>query len=289
MSIQQVYLEQGSREWHDHRLAHFNASEAGAVMGVGKFRPRNMAELLAVKRGDLVIPQTPAMSRGNDLEPIARDAVADQTGVVWTPAVLVRGRYSASLDGLDFDGRHALEIKCPMSAESPLFSIKNTAGLREIAPHYWWQIVHQAWVSGVESVLFAVYHPSRSVHIGEISRDEMVADFDALLAAWEVFGKHLDEGTSPEIERTDAEWQQAAEGYRMAKAAVEAAEANLEAAKSTLVALGGGKGAGISVVRVKGRTTTDYSKALKEFAPDADLSKFTKTGAPTWRVQEIKQ
>ncbi len=28
MSIQQVYLEQGSREWHDHRLAHFNASEA---------------------------------------------------------------------------------------------------------------------------------------------------------------------------------------------------------------------------------------------------------------------
>ncbi len=283
-----VYLEQGSPEWHEHRAKCFNASEAGAVMGVGRFRPRNMAELLAVRRGDMVIHVSNAMTRGNDLEPIARGMAEDLLGLTFTPQTMTNGRYSASLDGLCFEGKHAIEIKCPVSTESPLFSVSNASGLREIAPYYWWQIVHQFYVAGVRFLSFCVYHPDPGISITIIERDEVVGDFDALLAAWETFGRHLDEGTSPETERTDADWQEAATAYREAKAAVDAAEKALENARSTLIALGGGKGAGLSVVRVKGKKTTEYAKALKDVAPDADLSKYQKESAPSWRVSEVK-
>lgn len=282
------YLEQGSQEWHERRAKTFNASEAGAVMGVGKFKPRNMAELLAVRRGELVIYQNAAMSRGNDLEPLARAAAEAELGQTFVPQTMTRGRYLASLDGLCFEGRHAIEIKCPQSAESPLFGIKSTSDFRSVAPHYWWQVVHQFYVAGVDSISFCVYHPDRPIHIGEISRDEVVGDFDALCAAWEEFGRHLDEGTSPETERTDDEWETAVAKYRMLKASIELAEQQLEMARSNLIALGGGKGFGLSVTRVKGRKSTDYSKALKQYAPDADLSKFTKEGQPSWRIQEYK-
>ena len=117
---------------------------------------------------------------------------------------------------------------------------------------------------------------------------EAVGDFDALCAAWEEFGRHLDEGTSPETERTDADWQQAAGEYLAAKAAVDAAAEALETARSNLITLGGGKGCGVSAVRVTGRKTTDYAKALKQFAPDADVSKFIKESQPSWRIQECK-
>jgi putative phage-type endonuclease len=288
MTIQTVYLEQGSPEWHEHRAKCFNASEAGAVMGVGKFKPRNMAELLALRRGELVVYQSSAMTRGNELEPIARAAAESELGVTLSPTTMTRGRYSASLDGLTFEGTHAIEIKCPVSVDSPLFGIRTTDDFKQVAPHYWWQVVHQFYVAGLESIAFCVYHPDRPIHIGEIARDEAVGDFDALCAAWEEFGRHLDEGTSPETDRTDDEWCLAASDYIEAKAAADKAAEAVELARSNLIALGGGKGFGLSVTRVKGRKTTDYAKAIKQLSPEADLTEFTKVSQPTWRIQETK-
>src|SRR5574343_874297 len=216
MSITTVYLEQGSPEWAEHRAKHLNASEAGSVMGVSPWKPKNMAELLALKRGEFTVFQSEAMTRGHVLEPVARYWAEKELGRTFTPTTMTRGRYSAALDGLCFEGRFALEIKCPTKADSALFNIRNSADLKNYAPHYWYQLVHQAWVSGVDSIAFAVYHPERPIHIGEVSRDELAGDFDALLGQWEIFAKHLDEGTSPEMERMDAEWEEAATAYRRA-------------------------------------------------------------------------
>ena len=285
MTIETVYLAQDSQEWHEHRRNHFNASEAGAVMGVGKFKPRNPAELLAVKRGELVIPVTPAMTRGTELEPKARELAEYMTGVQFTPVVMRRGRYSASLDGLDFHGTHALEVKCPMSAESNLFEVQTASQIRGFAPHYWWQLVHQFYVSGVERITFCAYHPEVGATVTPVYRDDVAGDFDVLLAAWEAFGKHMDNGTSPDDEREDAEWLEAALAMREAQAYLKAAEEQVANAKARLIELGGGHGGGVSVTRVKGRTSVAYAKAIKELAPGADLSRWTTTGEATWKVE----
>lgn len=289
MTIEKVYLTQGGEEWHNSRKLYANASQAGAIMNVGKYFPRNMAELLAVQRGEATVYQSHAMSRGNELEPVALAKLTDLTGIQFTPAVFRHNRRQASLDGIDFADEVGAEIKCPMSVDSPLFSIDSPEALRDTMPQYFWQVVAQFYAAGLRELFWLAYHPDRESKPVRITRDDVAGYFDAWLAASEEYLRHLDEGTSPETERTDEEWTDAVDQWAIAQDALKTAENLVADARKRLISLGGGKGAGLSVVRVKGRTTTDYSKALKEFAPDADLSKFTKTGAPTWRVQEIKQ
>lgn len=289
MTIEKVYLTPGGEEWHNSRKLYANASQAGAIMNVGKYFPRNMAELLAVQRGEATVYQSHAMSRGNELEPVALAKLTDLTGIQFTPAVFRHNRRQASLDGIDFADEVGAEIKCPMSVDSPLFSIDSPEALRDTMPQYFWQVVAQFYAAGLRELFWLAYHPDRESKPVRITRDDVAGYFDAWLAASEEYLRHLDEGTSPETERTDEEWTDAVDQWAIAQDALKTAENLVADARKRLISLGGGKGAGLSVVRVKGRTTTDYSKALKEFAPDADLSKFTKTGAPTWRVQEIKQ
>lgn len=287
-SYEKVYLTQGGEEWHNARRMYANASQAGAIMGVGKYHPRNMAELLAVQRGDATVYQTKAMTRGNELEPVAMASLSDQVGVQFSPCVMRYGRFQASLDGLDFTDAIGAEVKCPVSADSPLLDVRSPPDLLSVMPQYFWQVVAQFYAAGLSDLYWYAYHPQRAVAPVRFTRDDVAGHFDAWVGKATEYLKHLDDGTSPETERSDPEWQQAVAGYMQAKAAVEAAEANLEACRSTLIALGGGKGFGLSVVRVKGRKTTDYAKAMKQYAPDADLSAYVKEGQPTWRITEAK-
>lgn len=280
-------LVQHSPEWHEHRARHFNASEAGAVMGVNPWQPRNPAELFDLKTGALTIPETPAMRRGTELEPEARAAAEAVTGLVFTPSVLTRERYSASLDGVDFSDTVALEVKCP-GEKSPLWEVTDGASLKAAAPYYWWQLVHQQYVAGFSCVWFMVYSPERQVCFS-VSADELAADRDALIAAWERFGECLDKGERPETERTDAEWLAAAADYLDAKDALEKATAELEKrledAKARLLALAGdapAKGGGVNVIRSTRKGSID-EKAAK--AAGVDLSKFRKPDTTYFSVR----
>jgi putative phage-type endonuclease len=288
MTIEKVYLTQGEEEWHNSRKLYANASQAGAIMGVGKYFPRNMAELLAVQRGEATVYQNAAMSRGNELEPIALAKLIEIVGVEFTPAVFRHNRRQASLDGIDFSDEVGAEIKCPVSVDSPLLRIDSLDALRETMPQYFWQVVAQFYAAGLSAMYWFVYHPERESTPVRIARDDVAGYFDAWLAASEEYLRHLDEGTSPETERTDEEWQSAVDLWAIAQDALKTAENLVADARKRLISLGGGKGAGLSVVRVKGRKTTDNAAALKALAPGADLTPFQKESAPTWRITEVK-
>src|SRR5262249_17463509 len=107
-----VKLVQGSPEWHEHRKAHRNASETPAVLGCSPWVTRHQLWLQRTGRAEQQI--NPAMRRGSELEPVARRAYEQLTGLVFEPLVLVDGEYSASLDGITLDGELMLEIKCPV-------------------------------------------------------------------------------------------------------------------------------------------------------------------------------
>lgn len=280
-------LVQHSPEWHEHRARHFNASEAGAVMGVNPWFPRNPADLFDLKTGAQSVTETPAMRRGTELEPQARAAAEAATGLVFTPTVLTRERYSASLDGIDFSDTVALEVKCP-GEKSPLWDVTDADSLKATAPYYWWQLVHQQYVAGFSDVWFIVYSPERHVCFC-VTAESLDADRDALLAAWERFGEALDKGERPETERTDAEWLAAAEDYMDAKRALDDATAalqqRLDDAKTRLLSLAGeatAKGGGVSVIRSTRKGSID-EKAAK--AAGVDLSQFRKPDTTYFQVR----
>ena len=107
-----IKLEQGSAEWLEHRKLYRNASETAAVMGESPWvTPYQLWELRTGRREQ---ETNYAMRRGSALEPAARAAYEALTGRVMQPRVVVDGEYSASLDGITFDGSLIVEIKAPL-------------------------------------------------------------------------------------------------------------------------------------------------------------------------------
>ena len=115
-----IVMDQGSPEWHAHRMRYRNASETPAVMALSPWQTPYQLWLLRTGRKTTV--ETEAMRHGKAQEPAARLAYEALTGTVMEPQVLVRGEYSASLDGMSLDGNHVLEIKCPVRGRRSMTS-----------------------------------------------------------------------------------------------------------------------------------------------------------------------
>lgn len=273
-----VTLEQGSAEWLAYRTNKFNASEAGAVMGVNPWLPKNPAQLYDIKTGAMQVKVNAAMQNGIDTEPAARAYAERYLKDDLTPLVACKGRYSASLDGVNFDATLAVEIKCPQSTESKLFDLVTPNAIRTLAPNYWWQIVHQFYVvNSLKQLAFVVYHPDKQNFV-MINRDEVIGFFDQLCAAWEHFGEALDSQKRPEEEECDdsEEFGQLAHAYRVQKLKVEAAEAELAAINEEIKAYAKRsgktqvKGFNVTVSLVTRQGNVDYKKIPELKGVDLD-------------------
>lgn len=281
-------MQQHSEEWFAHRARHFNASEAGAVMGCNPWLPRNPAELYDLKKGLRTVQESPAMRRGTELEEQARELAGKLAGVVFTPVVLTKGRYSASLDGLDFSDTLALEVKCP-SEKSELWGVKTAADVKKAAPYYWWQLVHQHYVAAPLAILFFVYSPDREPVYLSISGELLAADHAELLVAWEAYAAAHDSNTRPDDgERRDEEWEGAAIAYLFAKRAADEAAAAADAAKQRLLDLANGapaKGCGVSVIATTRKGGLDEKAAA---AAGIDLTAYRKKDTTYFQVRAEK-
>jgi putative phage-type endonuclease len=284
-------LLQGSDEWHAHRAKHNNASEAGAVMCCNPWQPKNPSELYDLKKGTLEIKYNTAMRHGNDTEPLARAWAEVFYKEDFTPAVYTNGRYSASLDGVNFDGSMGIEIKCPQNSESKLFDVTTRSELKAQAPHYYWQIVHQFYVlQSMKHLAFVVYHADKQLSL-LIHRDDVTADFKALTDAWDAFTQALDSNQRPvddDVDDSD-EFQKLVHAYRIEKLKVEAAEASLKvveeelkdyAKRSGRAAL---KGFGATVTQVTRQGSVDYAKVPE--LKGLDLERYRKKPSTYWMVK----
>lgn len=146
-------LVQGTEAWHAHRAQYRNASETAAVMGVSPFL--TPYQIWEIKTGRRVQETTPAMRHGTEMEPAARAAYEQITGLIVEPKVLVDGEYSASLDGITLDGDLVVEIKCPVKGRNS--ELWQQAAKGEIPEHYRWQVQHQLMVSRAKLLHFYVF------------------------------------------------------------------------------------------------------------------------------------
>lgn len=257
-----VQLPQGSAEWQAYHLAKRNASESAAVLGVSPWTTPYQLWLHKTGRTEPEVIQ--AMQQETELEPQARAAYEEQTGLVMQPLVLELGDYSASLDGMTLEGDRLLEINCPLEGVHSEFWQGLLKG--QLPEHYQVQIQHQLMVSGATSAHLWVYDGQQGI-LHEIRRDEVL--MTRIHQAWEAFQVHLDRDMPPTltgedtVQRTDDAWQQAAQAYVQAKREADQVADKLEEARQALLALAQHQketGAGVTVTRYWKQGNVDYKR-----------------------------
>lgn len=190
---------QGSPEWHAHRAASRNASDAPAMMGASPYVTRS--ELVA-RRATGIVPEVDAATQrrfdaGHAVEPALRALAEKICGDDLYPVVGVAddGYLSASFDGVTMDERTFCELK--LSNADKMRSI--AAG--EIPPQDYWQIVQQFAVC--ESAQACIYVVGDGTREGSawlrIESTQVEADIGNLLAAWEQLDADVAAYVAPKV------------------------------------------------------------------------------------------
>lgn len=154
MSMQIVSLVQGSAAWHAHRAKHFNASDAPAMMGCSSYKTRSelIKELATGLSADIDPATQHRFDDGHRFEALARPLAEEIIGEDLSPCVGVRGKYSASFDGLTFMHDVSSEHKTLNKALREAM-YKGCTGA-DLPLQYRVQMEHQMMVSGSERSLF---------------------------------------------------------------------------------------------------------------------------------------
>lgn len=257
-----VQIAQGSAEWHAYRQSRRNASESAAVLGLSPWM--TPYQLWLVKTGRSENRVTQAMQRGTDLEPMARAAYEEQTGLIMQPLVLDADIYSASLDGMTLEGDLVLEIKCPLrGTRSDLWHDVQSG---QVPTHYGIQVQHQLMVSGAALAHLWVFDGNQGI-LHAIEPDAKV--MEQIQAGWDDFEQYLTGDTPPPLTeadtvvRHDPAWAAAAAAYTQAKQEADALTERVEAARQNLIALARHPrehGAGVNVTRYWKQGGVDYRK-----------------------------
>lgn len=182
MQAKQHLVEQGSEVWFELRMGRFTAStfkdlfSAKTTAGYQKAIYSVVFERLTGESPENF--QSDYMKRGNELEPLAREAyelekfVDVEDGGFWTLGDWI----GASPDGLVGDDG-LLEIKCPAFNTMIGYLLKGT-----LPTTYKWQVQGQLYVTDRKWCDFMAYHPKLKTMILRIERDEkMIKDLEATL------------------------------------------------------------------------------------------------------------
>lgn len=275
-------LAQGSPEWHAWRAGRFTASNAAAILQCSPWQPKTPLQLYMVRTGQMVIRETPAMTAGKADEPRILAEVSAALGCDLMPACVERDvdglPLGASLDGVNWDAKMAVELKRPVSgSESNLFS-----GLSAPA-HYLAQMAHQLLVCPVlESVgLWVWAHDIQQVRLVDVL-DRAGGRYQKLerelLQGWRAFMASVAAFEPPEAAEDDVielgdDWEFAGmvAHYRSLVGKKETIEAQLEDARAAIIALAKAQGHGC---KVKGGGALVYQA--------------TRAGSVNWKAKPIK-
>tara|TARA_R100000951_G_scaffold90032_1_gene78159 strand:+ start:10165 stop:10773 length:609 start_codon:yes stop_codon:yes gene_type:complete len=169
--------EQGSTEWHALRQGNVTGTSVKDALGSPVVQKSLLNRLVAERmtEPDPVQLNSPAVLRGIEQEPFARDAVILETGMKFEEVGCLVSEeidnFSFSPDGLLLLGRGGLEIKCPSSK-------KHVEYMREggIPKEYYHQVMTPFLMSDkFDWWLFASYDDrnyDRPLYIYKATRDD---------------------------------------------------------------------------------------------------------------------
>ncbi len=183
--------QHGSMEWL--RIRHrdedgrpvISASDAAAVHGEHRFRTRHQLFAEKMAPEPVATVQNAAMERGNRLEPTIRQWAGDRLGVRLVEPTYMYAIENdtapmiATLDAVD-------EWSYENNPEKPAVVVEIKTYNREwdgVLPRYWyWQGVQQALCANVDTITWAVFDSTLSLHLHEqpVSEDEKLAHIRAV-------------------------------------------------------------------------------------------------------------
>ena len=192
-----VDMEQKSLEWLKARHGNVTGTSLGNALGTRVNQKTLMYSLIADRMTEVQMNElsTPAVDRGNELEPFAIRATQDETGIQFTETGLLLNdaypRFSISPDGIvEEDGVivGGIETKCPNSKKHVEYLMKN-----EIPKEYLHQVKAPFIMSDdVKYWVFASFDDrnyERPLFVKTVTRD----DFDDIDECREKLLKFLDE------------------------------------------------------------------------------------------------
>lgn len=185
-------MEQHSIEWYKARLGNITGSQVGRLMKKGRSAyfgddamsyiyqlaaERAMSE--AILNDDVafeeyiqsVSVETKAMRFGTEMESVARDMYCKSNAVECVEVGLCSSfdieHFASSPDGLvtSFDGKIALEIKCPTQAVFMRYfdSIWDNETLKKVKPEYYYQCMAHMMCTGAIRTDFIIYNPFQAL------------------------------------------------------------------------------------------------------------------------------
>lgn len=275
------------------RVGRITGSRVGAILGLNPYSTR--ADVLReMVREHFDAPReftgNEATEYGKRMEPEALAKYEAQTGVMTYGGdeCIVHRQYdflAVTPDGnVGDDGM--VECKAPYRGIYTHWQDK---------PYYAAQMRLQTECAGRQWCDFVVLDRAGNLHISRMEHDPawlpsvlptleaFMADYRAALESPE---PHL-----ADLERSDRTWRAAAWRYLDAMRAVNEAEAVAKEARAALLELAGdasAKGCGVQVIRSERAGTVAYAKALKDLAPDADLTPYTGSPTTVFTVKELK-
>jgi len=280
-----IPLEQGSQNWLDYRKTRIGASDAASIMGVGFSTP---LELWKEKLGLVTKEVTSRMQRGTDLEPMAREAFIKEQEVFVAPAVIESKEHTwmfASVDGLSYDGKTLVEIKCPNQKDHAL------ALEGKIPEKYFPQLQHQMLVLNLEMMYYFSFDGNQGARVLVYADSEYQR---TLIAKERDFYKKLITFEQPEltdrdyIQKTDYDFLHHVHEYRNLLAKEKEIEQLKENHRNALVHLADKQnveGGGLRVQQITRRGFVDYS-AIPELK-SVDLERYRKPSIESVRISEV--
>lgn len=189
-------LIQGSPEWLAARQTSRNASEAAAMMGVGKYQTRT--ELLRQKATGSAEDIDPAkqklFDRGHATEALARKLAEEILGEELYPVTATddAGYLQASFDGVTMDNAIGFEHKL-LNAD-----LAAAVEAKDLPPAYYWQLEHQLLVGGLSKIIFVCSDGTRDNFHG-MYYTAVPGRAAQLLAGWKQFDEDLAEYQHVEV------------------------------------------------------------------------------------------
>lgn len=277
-------MKQRTPEWFEMRRKYIGASDAPPIMGVS---PWKTALDIFHDKTSIISRESSicsSMQRGIDLEPKALELFENLTGYLCIPKVVFHPTISymmASLDGISFDGKEIVEIKCPGKTDH------ESALDGQIPEKYIPQLHHQMITTGLKKAYYFSYTVT-SHKLLEIYLDEEYAK--DLLKKESDFWHCVTTKTEPKLENkyihmTSKEWNDAATEWRELQSKKRELDLQEKACKDRLLRIANdqnAEGNGVKVSKYTRKGTIDMDLAKKN--EKIDFEKYRKPEIEAWRI-----